>query len=562
MRLRGFFSSFFFGGGGGGGGGEAGIKSGQLCFGVAFVFVMILVRLDVSSRAVSTLGGSDLIRRSGLIWSEPSVVPHACVNPERRWVDNNSLKIISHTPVPVIKVTTVGYPPSCAPSTAFAAATAVAAASASGTATASAASAATAIGVGGGIGRTRSPCSPPVGWRGETSVEPGSAASSLPGGPQPTQPPAALEPPPIRAPGDRESAAATAAVAAAVAGVGMGVEDGSGRKGGEGAAPAMAPTANSGSTAVVETPSRDEGGSTTAAAAEAAAATDRDERDRGGVSEKEKRSVSSRPERPVTVKAYSSPLPGPPGESTGGGNERVAQGTKKKAPAKKSPATSSGGAAGGQDHNHHQDHSHDRAHRHDRGVDRASSAGAWAVASGGGGGVGVGVGAGGGGAGGVDPVGLPRVLVDVSFEGQGHNGQAANQLVKDLVDGFPALRPLALLLKQVIFLLPPRSGVRLWLCTAALLSLVVLPNDCVSMGGWVGFPCRGLLFSFFSGVFVLVPPPPTPPRGFHFFSLLFITRKLDENRRLDEGAHRLITSYVRTDRRRSFSPSVSYSSYS
>lgn len=43
----------------------------------------------------------------------------------------------------------------------------------------------------------------------------------------------------------------------------------------------------------------------------------------------------------------------------------------------------------------------------------------------------------------------PRVLVDVSFEGQGHNGQAANQLVKDLVDGFPALRPLALLLKQV-----------------------------------------------------------------------------------------------------------------
>ncbi|CAN0527125.1 unnamed protein product [Ectocarpus sp. 12 AP-2014] len=40
-------------------------------------------------------------------------------------------------------------------------------------------------------------------------------------------------------------------------------------------------------------------------------------------------------------------------------------------------------------------------------------------------------------------------MVDVSFEGQGHNGQAANQLVKDLVDGFPALRPLALLLKQV-----------------------------------------------------------------------------------------------------------------
>ncbi|CAN0272808.1 unnamed protein product [Ectocarpus sp. 12 AP-2014] len=39
-------------------------------------------------------------------------------------------------------------------------------------------------------------------------------------------------------------------------------------------------------------------------------------------------------------------------------------------------------------------------------------------------------------------------MVDVSFEGQGHNGQAANQLVKDLVDGFPALRPLALLLKQ------------------------------------------------------------------------------------------------------------------
>lgn len=55
-----------------------------------------------------------------------------------------------------------------------------------------------------------------------------------------------------------------------------------------------------------------------------------------------------------------------------------------------------------------------------------------------------------GGAGGwIDQVGLPRVLVDVSFEGQGHNGQAANQLVKDLVDGLPALRPLALLLKQV-----------------------------------------------------------------------------------------------------------------
>lgn len=54
---------------------------------------------------------------------------------------------------------------------------------------------------------------------------------------------------------------------------------------------------------------------------------------------------------------------------------------------------------------------------------------------------------------GVDPGGsYPRVLVDVSFEGLGHNGQAANQLVKDLVDGFPALRPLALLLKQVISL--------------------------------------------------------------------------------------------------------------
>lgn len=62
---------------------------------------------------------------------------------------------------------------------------------------------------------------------------------------------------------------------------------------------------------------------------------------------------------------------------------------------------------------------------------------------------GTGSGAAGGGGVGVDPVGLPRVLVDVSFEGQGHNGQAANQLVKDLVDGFPALRPLALLLKQV-----------------------------------------------------------------------------------------------------------------
>lgn len=50
---------------------------------------------------------------------------------------------------------------------------------------------------------------------------------------------------------------------------------------------------------------------------------------------------------------------------------------------------------------------------------------------------------------GIDAGVFPRVLVDVSFEAQGHNGQAANQLVKDLVDGFPALRPLALLLKQV-----------------------------------------------------------------------------------------------------------------
>lgn len=64
---------------------------------------------------------------------------------------------------------------------------------------------------------------------------------------------------------------------------------------------------------------------------------------------------------------------------------------------------------------------------------------------------GVSAAAGGMGGMGVDAVGiLPRVLVDVSFESQGHNGQAANQLVKDLIDGFPALRPLALLLKQVI----------------------------------------------------------------------------------------------------------------
>ncbi|CAN0244752.1 unnamed protein product, partial [Phaeothamnion confervicola] len=48
------------------------------------------------------------------------------------------------------------------------------------------------------------------------------------------------------------------------------------------------------------------------------------------------------------------------------------------------------------------------------------------------------------------PQGFPPVCVDVSFEGQGHNGQAANRLVRGFVDQFPALRPLVLVLKQFL----------------------------------------------------------------------------------------------------------------
>lgn len=42
------------------------------------------------------------------------------------------------------------------------------------------------------------------------------------------------------------------------------------------------------------------------------------------------------------------------------------------------------------------------------------------------------------------------VHVDVSFEGQWHNGQASNRLVLGLIDEFPALRPLVAVLKQFL----------------------------------------------------------------------------------------------------------------
>jgi Cid1 family poly A polymerase len=45
---------------------------------------------------------------------------------------------------------------------------------------------------------------------------------------------------------------------------------------------------------------------------------------------------------------------------------------------------------------------------------------------------------------------FPPVLMDISFEGQRHNGQAANRLVQSLIDEHPALRPLVLVLKQFL----------------------------------------------------------------------------------------------------------------
>jgi DNA polymerase sigma len=45
---------------------------------------------------------------------------------------------------------------------------------------------------------------------------------------------------------------------------------------------------------------------------------------------------------------------------------------------------------------------------------------------------------------------LPAVHVDISFEDQMHNGQASNELLLSLIDEFPALRPLVLVLKQFL----------------------------------------------------------------------------------------------------------------
>lgn len=294
-------------------------------------------------------------------------------------MDNNSLKIISHTAVPVIKLTTVGYAPSSAPSTAFAAATAAAAAAAAATSATIPTNATAAV---------ASPTDDSVGH---------TSSSSAPIGEE--------------SPGLGQSASTKASD---VDGIGCG----------NARETTCAPGKEDQDNITRDEVAASSKSTGAAAAATATVVAREGERKPGGQGNGE-----LIPSAVVSPVPKTLPLP-PPHPA----REAKEEGRKDVVPQDlRNGATSRGVVI---DRNRSQEHGHGHDHE---GVRASGLVG---------GGV---VGSSGGGAGIVDPVGLPRVLVDVSFEGQGHNGQAANRLVKDLVDGFPALRPLALLLKQVCF---------------------------------------------------------------------------------------------------------------